>query len=305
VSRLTRFKLLTAAINVGAYGIDAIQAGTPVAILTSNMEITPIEGDTLDRPLDDGLLGNKSVAMVGTHVKISGYVEMAGAGTDTDIPAYQPIMVAAGFEATVGASFVEFERPAPGTERDVTFYVYLDGVVHKVTGARATFSTTINVGELPRREFEITGLYAGHAANATLPVADFTQFQKPVKVGAINTTLTVGGVERKMLEFELTENVEINYDENTVDEAVYLTDYAVEGRMLIEAPDVSVFDPISIALAETQLEIELIHGVTVGRIEQINIPKVQLGRPTYNDRNGRMAWDIPFTVIGTYKLTTK
>jgi hypothetical protein len=305
VSRLTRFKLLTAAINTGAYGTDAVIAGTPVAILTSNLEITPIEGDTLDRPLDDGLLGNKPVAMVGTHVKVTGYVEIAGAGTDTTIPAYQAIMVAAGFEATPGASFVTFARPSPGTERDVTFYVYLDGVVHRVTGARATFTTSINVGELPRREFEITGLYAGHYQNTFIPVADFSQFQPPSKVGAINTTLLIAGVPRAMLEFEITENVEINFDENTVNEAVYLTDYAVEGRMLIEAPDVVVFDPLSIALAETELSLLLTHGVSVGRIEEIAIPRLQLGRPTYNDRNGRMTWDIPFTVIGTYTLVTR
>jgi hypothetical protein len=305
MSRLTRFKQLTAAINTGAYGADAIAAGTGLAMLTSNLAINPIEGETQERLLDDGRLGNKPVAMIGTHVKITGSIEVAGAGTADAIPAYNPIMVACGYAANILADSVEIGRPNPGTEQDVTFYVYLDGVVHRVTGARGTLSTTINVNEIPMREFDITGIYAGHDAAGSFPDADFSQFRVPVKVGAMHTTLIIGGETLKMLEFELTDNNEINYDEDTVAEGVYLTDYAIEGRVLIEAPLVSDYDPIAICLAQTQLALQLTHGTDAGFIEQFDAPTIQLMRPQYGDRNGRMTWDIPFSVIGAYTITTR
>lgn len=305
MSRLSRLKLLTAAVNNGAYGDDAVAAGTPLPILTSNLKITPIEGDTQDRPLDDGVLGNKPVSMIGTHVKATGYIEVAGAGTDTAEPAYHPVLVAAGYESTVGADSVTYSKATPGTEKDVTFYLYLDGVIHKITGARATITTTITVNEIPRREFEITGLYAGHAANATIPAADFSAFQKPAKVGAVQTTFELDSVEYKMLDFTLSDNVQVTYDENTVDERVYITDYNGEGSFVIEAPAQGDFDPIALALAETLLPLALTHGIDEGNTETISIAEVQLMRPEYDDRNGRMTWNIPFRVIGSYDIVTE
>lgn len=304
MSRKTRKKLMTAAVNAGAYGEDAISAGTPIPMQTRNLGITPIEGDSIDRELDNGQLGLTPQIMVGTHVKSSGELELAGSGTDTLAPAYAPILNAAGYNDTSESDHVLFSRASEGNEKDATFYVYMDGAYHIITGARATFTTRLAVNELPTIGYEITGLYGGIAGGA-LPSADFSAFITPVKVGHTHTTLQLGGTEYKMLEFELAENNEIVYDENTVDEQVYLTDYAPEGRILLEAPAIGTFNPFDLALSETLLTLTVIHGTSAGNIVTLNASQIQLGRGNYDDRNGRMVYDIPFRVIGEHTLRTE
>lgn len=304
-SRRTRKILMTAAMNAAAYGTDAIAAGTGAPILTRGLEITPLEGEEIDRELDNGQMGNTPALMVGTHVKASGSVEIAGAGTAGNAPAYSPIINCSGFNGLKVTSVFEFTRPTDGSEKDATFYIYKDGAIHRIRGARATFSTKMTVGEIATFDFEITGLYGGIVTGA-VPTADFTGFIKPVKVGATSTTFKIGAATHKMLSFELAENNEITFDENTVEEAVYLTDFKPDGTFTIEAPALATFDPFTVALSEATQALTITHGTTAGNIVEISLPTVQLGRPTYGDKDGRVTYEIPFRVIGgAYKYTVK
>lgn len=304
MSRKTRKKLMTAAINAGAYGADAVLAGTPIAMLTSNLTLTPLAGDDLDRELDDGKQGNKPSLKVGTHVTASGNVEVAGSGTATTPVAYNPIYAAAGYKDAVGATEVEYNRVTDNSEEDVTFYVYYDGALHILLGARATFNTVLKVGELPRVEVEITGLYGGIASSA-LPAATFGDFLDPVRVGHTHTTLMLNNVEHKMLEFNCSEGNEISYDENTVEEAIYLTDWKSEGTIVIEAPAIATFDPFQLALDGTLVPLTVTHGTAAGNIYQFVADEIELGRPEYGDKDGRMTYSIPFKVISEHKHVTK
>jgi len=303
MSRKTRKTLMTVAVNAAAYGDDAIQAGTPVAIQTSGLDITPLEGTEIDRELDTGELGNTQQMLVGTHVKASFTIELAGANDAANTPpAFDAIIQGAGFVGTDQTTSYEYSRISDNTEPDITSYIYKDGAIHKITGARLTKTTKIMVGEIPKIECELTGLYGG-IVSGSLPVPDFSGFTTPVKVGATNTTFKMGGssgtaAELSLLEFEWNENNEITWDENTVDERVYLTNFTPDGKIVVEAPDLGTFDPFSLALSETLQYIEVTHGIASGNIATIVLPQVQLGRPTYADKDGRMTYDIPFRVIG-------
>ena len=154
MSRKTRKTLLTAAINEATYGADAIDNGTPKAMLTSGFDLTPIEGDDLERDLDTGEGGHTEMIPVGTHVKASGNIEITGSGTPTTPVAYEPILVGAGYLTTTETGSVEYVRIHDNSEKDVTFYGYKDGAIHIITGARVTFTTNIKVGEIAKQEFE-------------------------------------------------------------------------------------------------------------------------------------------------------
>jgi hypothetical protein len=304
MSRKTRKTLLTAAINEATYGADAIDTGTPKAMLTSGFDLTPIEGDDLERDLDTGEGGHTEMIPVGTHVKASGNIEITGSGTPTTPVAYEPILVGAGYLTTTETGSVEYVRIHDNSEKDVTFYGYKDGAIHIITGARVTFTTNIKVGEIAKQEFEITGLYGGVLAG-NVPVADFSAFVKPVKVGHTYTQIQLDGVTYKMLEFSCTEGNEIVYDENTVEEAVHITDWKSEGTILIEAPDIATFDPFTKALDATIMPLIVTHGITAGNIYQFIADRIQLGRTTYGDKEGRLTYSIPYRVIGEHKHVTK
>jgi hypothetical protein len=241
--------------------------------------------------------------LVGTHVKASFSVEIAGSGAATTKPAYDILLQCSGYAGAAGASSYDYTRVAAGSEKDGTFYLYKDSILHKITGAISTASHKLNVGELPTMDFEITGLYGG-VVTGTMPTADFSTFIVPEKVGATHTTLLIAGTEYKMLGFELDEGNEVIFDENTVEERVYLIDYKGTGKITIEAPALGTFDPFATALAEQQLAIKLTHGTTAGNIFEINIPAAQLERTTYGDKDGRVTYEIPFRVIGSHTIST-
>ncbi|MRJ40827.1 MULTISPECIES: hypothetical protein [Idiomarina] len=305
--RRTKKKLLLAAINSGAeaYGIDLISANGPgIAIQTNGLEITPLEGEELERELDDGKNGNKQMMMVGMHVKMTGNVELTGSGAATTPVPFAPIMQVAGFSATPDVAKVAYSRLTDNSEPDGTFYFHQDGAIHKLLGARGTIGTSLKVGEIPRMSFEITGLYGGVVAGG-IPAADFSAWQTPEKVGHDKTTFKLDGVEYKMYEFEHNENNEVAYDENTVEERIYLTDWKPDGQFVIEAPDVSEFDPFPIARANTLMSMDVIHGTAAGKIFELSTAKIQLGKPTYTDREGKVCYTLPFRVIQDVAMVSK
>lgn len=306
MSRKTRKKILAAAINEAVYGADAIAAGTAQYMQTTGLEITPIEGEDIDRELDTPELGNSARMLVGDNVKISTGIELTGSGSATQPVPYLPVLVAAGWTATPGASEVVYSKVTDNSEKDVTFYGYQDGALHKATGARGTLTFTANINEVPKIEAELTGLFNGIQKTPLPNAPDFSAFQLPQKVGATHTRLLVDGQALKMFEFEVSENVEVIYDENTEGEEVFIADYAAEGRIMVEAPALDEFDPFTIALGETQVPIRLEHGTGTGKEIEFNIPKAQFQRPTYGDREGKVTYEINFWIIGSdYTLTTR
>ncbi|QSX32457.1 hypothetical protein JYB87_11835 [Shewanella avicenniae] len=306
-TRKTAKKVLAAAINQAAYGSDAIQAaGQPAFILTTGLDITPMDGDTIDRELDDGSLGNSMVTLVGTYVSVTGSVEIAGAGTATNAPAWEAIMVAAGYAGAAGEGEFQFSRVTDNTEKDITVYVYRDGALHKVTGARGNITYNLNVQEVGTIEFELTGLYGGIVTQSMPAKPDFSGFLKPVPVGATYTTISIGGQNVKAYSFQMNETNTVEYDENTQAETVDITELAPTGSITILAEDLAAFNPFDIAKNETPLAMTVTHGTAAGNIFVLNLPVVQLMRPAYGDQNGRLTYEIEFNVIGTqHTVTTK
>lgn len=306
MNRRTRKKFLAAAINNGAYGIDAINADQPVYMKTFDLDITPIEGEDVDTTYDNGDLGSTKVLLIGNHVKVTGSVDLTGAGTNVDKPAYDPILVSGGWAGAVGASSVVYGKVTDGSEKDVTFYVYKDGALHVVLGARLTTTFVANVGEKPRVEFEITGLLGDILHQASLPQPDTSAFIDPVQVGATHSEFTINGTKYKMTAFTLTDNVQVVYDENSEAEEVFISDFAPEVTFTIQAPPLNTFNPFNIALNHQEIAIKLVHGTAAGNIIELNLPSVQLMRPAYDSREGRDTYSLTGRVLGSdYTLTTK
>jgi hypothetical protein len=306
MSRRTRKKFLASAINTGTYGTDAINAGTPLYMKTFDLDIQPIEGEDVDTTYDNGDLGSTKILLIGNHVKVTGSVDLTGAGTDVDKPAYDPVLVSGGWQGTIGADSVVYAKVTDGTEKDVTFYVYKDGALHVVLGARLTTTYVANVGEKPRIEFDITGLLGDILYQASLPQPDTSAFIDPVQVGATHTEFTIGGTKHKMTAFSLADNVQVVYDENSEAEEVFISDFAPEVTFTIQAPPLNTFNPFDIALNHQEIAIKLVHGTGTGNIVEINLPSVQLMRPAYDSREGRDTYALTGRVLGSgYTITTK
>jgi len=306
MSRKTKKRLLLAALQAdGNYGEDHIidNAVTPKAMQTMDLEVTPIEATEVDREFDNGRPGNNQFLVVGRHCKVTFSVELTGAGDSITAPNYTTLLQACGFSEAVGTSEVTYERIPDNTEKDITLHAYIDGVNHKVIGARGTYKYSAKIGEVPKIEFEFTGLFGG-LAGESIPTADFSGWEIPATVGAKHSTLTLDDTELAMHEFELDGKTEVIYSENTKSEQVYITDWKPDGKVVFEAPAHADFDPTSVYVAGATMPIELIHGTATGNIVNIASASIQLGKPSYGDKDGVLTFDCPFRVIEDESLVT-
>jgi len=307
MSYRTRFKYIVIALQrVGTdnYGEDYIVNGAPaVTLQTSDAEISPFEGDEIERNLDDGSTGSSQVMLDGHTVKITCKVEVAGAGTvDLPVP-YSPLTQICGRDEVITATTdVSHSRITDGSELDATVYFYKDGALHKALGCRASRKVMIKTGELPYYEFEITGLYGGIVTNNfAKPV--LPTYQKVSKAG-IATKFLLDGNSYELVSLEFNDGNTVEYSETLGGEKIDITDFKPDGSLSMEMPPLGNFDPFAIADAETLMPIEVIQGLVAGNKVKIASTSIQFGRPSYEDIKGITGYKIPFKLIDDVVDTT-
>ena len=308
MARKTRFKYLTIALrpNGSAYGEDFISGGeTPVTIQTSGSEIKPFEGEEIERELDDGNSGSSEVLLVGHRVSITAPVELAGSGT-ADVPvAYDPLIQICGRKRTINAGVnVEYSRIIDGSELDATIYFYMDGALHKCLGARAAMKINAKSKSIAKVTFEITAIYGG-IVSSPFAKPDLSSFLTPVKVGKAHSSFSLDGTNYKLDEVNFNDNNTVSHEERIGHEEVEITEFAPDGDLTMEAPDIDTFDPFAIAKNHAKLPIEFVHGSDAGNTIKLSSQSIQLLRPEYADLNSLVGYKIGFRLIEDFTLTTQ
>lgn len=288
-------------------GIDYIAAGaTALAMLTKNGQVE-ITDETIERELDGLTLGHDPAMLVGAQFKFTGSIEIQGSGTATTAVAYSALLQAAGRDedTTTVATEVSYNVIEDNTELDATAYFEIDGHLYSGLGCRATFKTSIKVGELPYLDFELTGVF-GDLIDGNVPNSIFTAFKKPIKVSKTNTSFTLDGTARALVEYECNQGNSLELLETTESESVEITDIKSDGKFVVEAPALSEFDPNAMAESEVQVPYAITHGIAAGSIYQEEAELIQILRPKAVElKGGIRGWEIPFRIIGTNKIVTK
>lgn len=101
---LSRKRLILAKIE-STYGTDSSPAGTD-AVLVRNLEITPIESETVSRDLIRPYLGNSDQILSNTRVSITFEAELAGSGSAGTASKIDSLLRACGMAATTTGSAV-------------------------------------------------------------------------------------------------------------------------------------------------------------------------------------------------------
>jgi len=144
---LSRKRLILTKIE-GTYGTDSSPAGTD-ALLVRNLEVTPIEAETISRDLIRPYLGNSAQILSQTRVGITFEVELAGSGTAGTASKMDSLLRACGFAATTTGSAVTGTAQA-GAAGSITLAAgasstndYYNGMVISLTGGTGSGSKGI------------------------------------------------------------------------------------------------------------------------------------------------------------------
>jgi len=278
---------LLAKIEV-TYGTDPTPTGAANAILFSDFDLSPMEMKTVDRDNIRPFLGSNEQLPTGLFSKIDFTIEAAGSGALGTAPAWGPLLRACGFAETVTASTKVEYSPVSESFESVTVYFNLDGVLHKLTGARGTVTFDFTRDGRPAMKFSLTGLF-NTVTDAAAPTVTLTAWQKPLAVNRTNTpTLTLHGYAGRVHSLTADMANEVIFREliGAAMGEVLITDRKPVGNILMEAVTVATKDWWTSIKNITTGALQLIHGTVAGNKFQIDAPNVQLLNPKYQDQDG-------------------
>lgn len=277
-------------------GTDAVPTGAANAILVSDVTLTPIDGDVIQRDNIRPYFGSGGSTMVTQFSKIAFSVEMAGVGAAGDLPGYAPLFRGCAVGVTVQAGVDVTFAPVTDNIESLTIYGNIDGTVYKMVDAHGTVKATVDAKGIPKWQFEFTGLFQP-AADAALPVADYSKFMDPLGVNKINTTLTLDGHNAAASAFAFDiGNTVVKRDLMTVD-SVEITGRVSTGSVTFENTSVAVKDWVGLARSSTKVQLALRHGQGATNVVEFKSSRAQIGKPTYNDSDGIQMVTVPLEFV--------
>lgn len=293
---LTRKRTILAKAET-TYGTDATPTGAANAILVRNLSITPLNAELVSRDLVRPYLGASEQLIASSYVSVEFEVEMAGSGTAGTAPGYDALLKACGMASTVAAGVSVTYAPVSSSFSSVTIYYNVDGVLHKVTGARGNVELDIQVGQIPVFRFSFTGLYNAPTDTAA-PAVTYTTFQTPLAANSDNTSaFSFYSYSGALQSLNLNLNNAVTYRSLIGAEDVLMTDRQVGGTAVFEAPTIAQKDFFSLALGTTLGSLDITHGTTAGNKVQIVSARAKVNNPTYQDLNGIHMLQAPFNLV--------
>ena len=266
------------------------------AMLVSDVTLTPIEGDVVERNNIRPFFGSSGSTLVTEYQKMAFSVELAGVAAAGDLPGVTDLLRACAMSATNQAGAKTVFAPVTDGIESVTIYGNVDGTLYKMHGARGEVDFSTDAKAIPKWKFEFTGSFVP-AIDAPLPAVDYSAFVAPLGVNKANTTLSVDGlsVACSAISFKCGNQV-VKRDLMNVD-TVEITDRKSTGSVTFENTSVAAKDWIGLARASAIVPIALKHGQGTTNTVSFKSARAQVGKPTFNDSDGVQMVTIPLSFI--------
>tara|TARA_E500000331_G_scaffold358220_1_gene423483 strand:+ start:16143 stop:17087 length:945 start_codon:yes stop_codon:yes gene_type:complete len=300
---LGRKKILLAKIEP-TYAATVTPTGSD-ALLVRSLEVTPFESDSVSRDLVRPYFGTSDVLLANKRVRCTFSVELAGSGTAGTAPQYGDVLRACGMTQTIVASTsVTYDPISSFTGNDSVTLVYnVDGVQHKVKGARGTFTLSCSNNEIPTIDFEMTGIYVDptDTAQSGYTVAYSNQEQPELFQQGNTSSFQFHSFAGRLSSLSMALSNEVTYRQLIGDATgeVMILDRAPAGDVVIEAPVLSDKDYFAIAKDAGTGNLTFQHGQTAGNIVTMTAARCSLGAPSYSEDNSVQMLNMPYQATPT------
>ncbi|QZA80861.1 phage tail tube protein [Deefgea piscis] len=300
-------KLLALAKIETAYGTDSTPTGALNAILMRNVTLTPLEQETESLEYIRPYFGNSPDIPVVNRAKVEFEVALSGSGTVGTVPAWGALARACNMSETITAGVSVIYQPVSAGSESITLYVYLDGLLHKIFGARGSISASLVATKTPTLKFSFTGLFQP-VTDTAAPVVDFSKWVDPLPVSTQATpTFNLHGATDLALEsfsFDLGNAIEHRVMVGL--EEVVVADRKASGKAVVQMGTIASKDWFAVARSGAAGVLQLIQGATAGNKVQIDAPNMQISKPNYVNSKGvaMISLDLSFnpTTLGNNEL---
>lgn len=280
-------------------GTDANPTGAADAVLVSDLSITPLEAQNVDRALVRPFFGASEQLVATAFVRCSFTVELAGSGTAATAPQWGDLLLGCAMSESTGLTApnrVEY-LPATTNLKTLTIYWYDDGVLHKLLAAMGNVKLSAKVGDRPKLQFEFTGIDGGISA-ATPGALTLTTWKTPptmtkanvvdIKLGVTSyaTGALTGGTLYASTGIELDFGNQVNHVALLSNERVDITDRSISGHVDLDLTAANEVSFMATVKANTTQGFGIDIGTTAGNRIMLHAPALQLINPTKQDLNG-------------------
>ena len=288
-----RNKLLAFKTEV-TYGTDPVPSAALNALQTSEVKLSPMEGQDIDRNLDLPYMAASGTIPADLHMKLGFKVELQASGTAGTAPAWGPLLRACGVAQTIVATTSVTYNPVSEAHESGTFYFFIDNTLFKMKGARGTAKFTLNAQGVPVIEFTFTGLFEVPSQSARPSGAVLTGFKKPKIAAKANTPVfTLGGTTLKLRQFSLDLGITVEPRLHVNSEEILITDRAEMVEITVDAEPLTTINPYQLALDQATPAVVLTHGPAAGYRTTFNLPAMQIQRTSSLEQNqGVVEWPL-------------
>ena len=289
-----------------SYGSDPTPTGSANYVQVIDLNIEPIVSDEVSRDLIRPYMGNYEVIPANTRVNVTFDVEMAGSGSAGTAPKYGAILKACGLSETVVSSTSVTYAPVTTPSDSVTLFVNYDGIRHKVTGARGTFSLNCEVNNIPRISFSLTGIFNAPTDTALPTVTVSNQASPLIFKNGSTSNFAIFGFAAALQSWNLDFNNEVIYRELVGGtKEVLITDRRPSGTAVIESVALSAHNFFTDYTGTSTGTNTWLHGTTAGNKVTVSCPQTDLGQPTYEESDGITMLNLPFMATPTSSGNTE
>lgn len=294
--------VVTAAKLETVYGSDATPTGAD-AIVTSQVKLIPLEMRTVGRNLDKPNSGSDLELVVDYHALLEFRVELVGSGTLGTAPGFGKLLKACRMKETIVATTSVTYTPFRASTDSLTLYFWLDGGLHKLLGARGTFTIEVDSQNIPYLAFKFWGLWTAPAAGANpAALTGWDAFPVPQAVNFDNTPVpTLHGFSGVYKSFRFDAGNNVVPFNNPGEREIRIVSHKASGSISMLAPPIATKDFISIAKNNTLGTMKVEHGTVAGRkwFFECALATCQILNPKYGDDQGRATIDADLNFVPT------
>lgn len=299
---LLKSKQVILAMVESTYGTDPTPTPSSDAILCNDDSSISPEGQEVTRNVYRETFSPQGHVVVGKKVNFTLNCELRGSGSVGVAPEISPLLQACSMaEEVVTDTEVNYTPTSDRTAmKSCTIYWYNDGILHKATGCRGTFTLNAAVNGIGSISFELQGLWQDPTDTAFPTDAAPLDLAPPVCESA---SLSVGGTSLVVNALELALNNQFadRPDLSAADglKGIMITDRSTSGSLDPEVELLATFDPWTAWKTGTTAAISATIGTTAGNKVVTDVAAAQYNTPSYSDRDGIRTYDLPFVCTGT------
>ena len=180
----------------------------------------------------------------------------------------------------------------------LTIGVYIDGSLHRMTGARGTFSISLNTSEIPMLNMSYIGIYEDPTATALI-TPNYAGQIAPIAANSINTTnFQLHSYAGALMSFNYDHNNALYYSELiSGSKSTRITDRKPSGSLTMESVALGTKNYYPIVNSSATGNLTWQHGQSAGNKITFTAPTVDLESISPEDNEGYQMLNIAYRAL--------